>query len=188
MPRLPEADRWYAALIWLVALQFPGADWSGLHFMVGAFLAGAMHRRANGSTRKSWICVRHTVLVWLMPVFFLVDRVAHHLGGGRRSGVRRRGRCCCSHPSLGNWLACSLAGRWLELAQRARLRVIGWLLQTKALIMIIFANILLDKASSSSATFTALLLMAVASTALTVPMVRGRMASTALFGTRRPHD
>jgi Kef-type K+ transport system membrane component KefB len=50
-------------------------------------------------------------------------------------------------------------------------RIVGWLLQTKALIEIIFANILLDKQVISSDTFTALLLMAVASTMLTVPIV-----------------
>jgi Kef-type K+ transport system membrane component KefB len=49
--------------------------------------------------------------------------------------------------------------------------LIGWLLQTKALIMIIFANILLDKQVISSESFTALLLMAVMSTMLTTPMV-----------------
>jgi Kef-type K+ transport system membrane component KefB len=48
---------------------------------------------------------------------------------------------------------------------------IGWLLQTKALIMIIFANILLEKGIISAATFTALLLMAVASTLLTMPIL-----------------
>jgi Kef-type K+ transport system membrane component KefB len=53
--------------------------------------------------------------------------------------------------------------------------VIGWLLQTKALIMIIFANILLDKQIISSATFTALLLMAVASTMLTTPVVSPKL-------------
>jgi hypothetical protein len=47
----------------------------------------------------------------------------------------------------------------------------SWLLQTKALIMIIFVNILLDKHIITSETFTALLLMAVASTMLTVPAV-----------------
>jgi hypothetical protein len=46
-----------------------------------------------------------------------------------------------------------------------------WLLQTKALIMIIFANVLLDKQIISADTFTALLVMAVASTMLTVPTV-----------------
>jgi hypothetical protein len=54
--------------------------------------------------------------------------------------------------------------------------VIGWLLQTKALIMIVFANILLDKQVISSDSFTALLLMAVASTVLTIPMVRRELA------------
>jgi Kef-type K+ transport system membrane component KefB len=48
--------------------------------------------------------------------------------------------------------------------------LIGWLLQTKALIMIIFVNVLLDKGIITSTTFTALLLMAVGSTMLTVPM------------------
>ena len=53
--------------------------------------------------------------------------------------------------------------------------IIGWLLQTKALIMIIFANILLDKAIITSETFTALLLMAVASTMLTVAVVAPKL-------------
>jgi len=42
--------------------------------------------------------------------------------------------------------------------------------------MIIFANILLDKRIITSETFTALLLMAVASTMLTVPVVAPRLA------------
>ena len=54
--------------------------------------------------------------------------------------------------------------------------LIGWLLQTKALIMIIFANVLLDKQIITSETFTALLLMAVASTMLTVPVVTPMLA------------
>ena len=50
------------------------------------------------------------------------------------------------------------------------------ILQTKALIMIIFANVLLDKQIITSETFTALLLMAVASTMLTVPIVSPMLA------------
>ena len=42
--------------------------------------------------------------------------------------------------------------------------------------MIIFANILLDKQIITSETFTALLLMAVASTMLTVPMAAPKLA------------
>jgi Kef-type K+ transport system membrane component KefB len=68
-----------------------------------------------------------------------------------------------------------VAGRVLGWA-KGEASVIGWLLQTKALIMIIFANILLDKQVITSETFTALLLMAVASTMLTIPMVTPKLA------------
>ena len=70
----------------------------------------------------------------------------------------------------GKLLATHIAGRVLKWPAGEG-RLIGWFLQTKALIMIIFANVLLDKQVITSETFTALLLMAVASTMLTVPMV-----------------
>jgi Kef-type K+ transport system membrane component KefB len=41
MARLQQSDRWYVAIFWLLACAF-GADWAGLHFMVGAFLAGVV--------------------------------------------------------------------------------------------------------------------------------------------------
>jgi len=80
-------------------------------------------------------------------------------------------------------LAASIAGKLLGVRiagsilgwKRGEYAIIGWLLQTKALIMIIFANILLDKAIITSETFTALLLMAVASTMLTVPVVAPKL-------------
>ena len=74
----------------------------------------------------------------------------------------------------GKLLGAHLAGRLLNWAP-GEASIIGWLLQTKALIMIIFANILLDKQVISSEAFTALLLMAVASTMLTVPVVAPKL-------------
>jgi hypothetical protein len=50
--------------------------------------------------------------------------------------------------------------------------------------MIIFANVLLDKSIITSATFTALLLMAVASTMLTVPLVSPRLARLGIAGSQ----
>ena len=41
MVRLREGDRWYASLTWLLACAFL-SDWAGLHYMVGAFLAGVV--------------------------------------------------------------------------------------------------------------------------------------------------
>jgi hypothetical protein len=100
MAWMPERDRWFATLIWLALCGF-GADRSGLHYMVGAFLAGAIID-SHWFDQKQLDALRHHVLLVMMPVYFL----------------------------------------------------------SEALIMIIFAN----------ETFTALLLMAVASTMLTVPV------------------
>ena len=75
---------------------------------------------------------------------------------------------------VGKLASVSLAGKLLGWG-KGEAWAIGWLLQTKALIMIIFANVLLDKGIITSATFTALLLMAVISTMLTIPMVTPRL-------------
>lgn len=68
-----------------------------------------------------------------------------------------------------------MAGRILKW-EKGEASIIGWLLQTKALIMIIFANILLDRQIITNETFTALLLMAVGSTMLTIPLVTPKLA------------
>ena len=81
-------------------------------------------------------------------------------------------------------LAASVSGKLLGTLLAAKVlrwqpgegALIGWLLQTKALIMINFANVLLDKAIITNGAFTALLLMAVASTMLTVPVVTPMLA------------
>ena len=74
----------------------------------------------------------------------------------------------------GKLIGVQIAGKILKW-EPGEASFIGWLLQTKALIMIIFVNVLLDKGLITSATFTALLLMAVASTMLTVPVVSPKL-------------
>ncbi len=172
MRKIPERDRWPCGLIWLAIVAF-AADWAGLHYMVGAFLAGAV-------IDKDWFREEHMdlfrqhVLLALMPVFFLSTglRTSWEMGG------------LAVFVVAGALLAASVAGKLLGVQLAGRVlgwktgdaSIIAWLLQTKALIMIIFANILLDKQVITSASFTALLLMAVASTMLTVPIVAPKLA------------
>ena len=172
MARLTERDRWYVALIWLAAVAF-GADWAGLHFMVGAFLAGAS-MEAEWFDQEKMDLLRHHVLLVIMPVFFLSTglRTNWEVGG---AAVFVAAGLLLAASVAGKLLGVRLAGRILKW-EPGEAGIIGWLLQTKALIMIIFANILLDKQIITSETFTALLLMAVASTMLTVPVVAPRLA------------
>ncbi|OYW67726.1 MAG: cation/H(+) antiporter [Bosea sp. 12-68-7] len=133
MRRLPERDRWYVGLIWLAACGF-AADWAGLHFMVGAFLSGAV-LDSDWFDRTQMDRFRDHMLLATMPVFFL------------STGLRTQ------------WDA----GGAMVFGAAALLLVAS------------VANILLDKQIITGGTFTALLLMAVGSTMLSIPVVTPRL-------------
>ncbi len=175
MVRIAERDRWYAGLIWLAAAGL-AADWAGLHYMVGAFLAGAV-LDSNWFTLKEMDTFRNTILLTVMPVFFLSTglRTQWDVGGVAVFGAAA---LLLVAAVSGKLTGIHIAGRLLKW-DKGEASVIGWLLQTKALIMIIFANILLDKAIITNETFTALLLMAIASTMLTIPIVTPKLRAMA---------
>ncbi|HZV64219.1 MAG TPA: cation:proton antiporter, partial [Telluria sp.] len=167
MARLEERDRWYLALIWLAACAF-AADWAGLHFMVGAFLSGAV-MESDWFDQKKMDLLRNHVLLAVMPVFFLSTGLRTNWAVGGAAVFVAAAALLVASVS-GKLAGIHIAGKILKWDE-GEASIIGWLLQTKALIMIIFVNILLDKGVVTSETFTALLLMALASTMLTVPMV-----------------
>ena len=164
---LQERDRWYVSLMWLAACSF-AADWAGLHFMVGAFLAGAV-MDTHWFNQEKMDMLRHHVLLAMMPVFFLSTGLRTNWAvGGTMVFVAAAVLLVAS--VVGKLAGIHLAGKILHW-ETGEATIIGWLLQTKALVMIIFVNILLDKEIITSETFTALLIMAVASTMLTTPVV-----------------
>lgn len=178
MVRLRQSDRWYVALIWLVACGF-GADWAGLHFMVGAFLAGVV-MDADWFGQEELDNLFKNVLLVMMPVFFLSTGLKTKWDLGGYAVFFAAGLLLFA--SVGGKLAgAHIAGKALKW-KSGEASIIGWLLQTKGLIEIIFANILLDKGIITSETFTALLLMAVGSTMLTIPVVHPKLNRAANSG------
>jgi len=171
MRALSEPDRWALALVWLIVVSL-GSDWAGLHYMVGAFLAGVVIDH-HWFDRDKLDTLRHNVLLILMPVFFLSTglRTQWEVGGAI---VFVAAAFLLVMQILGKQAGVHLAGRILKWP-KGEASVIGWLLQTKALIEIIFATVLLDKGIITASTFTALLLMALVSTMLTVPIVAPRL-------------
>ena len=172
MRRVSGSDRWYLCLIWLALCAF-GADWSGLHYMVGAFLAGVVID-ADWFDQVQLDQLRHHVLLVVMPVFFLSTGLRTQWGVGGAAVFLAAGLLLVASVA-GKLLGLQLAGRLLKWPP-GEASLIGWLLQTKALIMIIFANVLLDKQVITADTFTALLLMAVGSTMLTMPLATPLLA------------
>src|SRR3984957_16324777 len=141
MRRLPERDRWYVGLIWLTLCAL-GADWSGLHFMVGAFLSGAV-MDSGWFDQKRLDMLRQNVLLLMMPVYFLSTGLKTNwiLGG---SSVFLAAAALLIAAVSGKLLGVRLAGlilRW-PAGEGA---LIGWLLQTKALIFIGFESVFLSK-------------------------------------------
>jgi len=167
MARTAERDRWYLGLIWLAACGF-AADWAGLHFMVGAFLSGAV-TDGDWFDQKQMDMMRHHVLLTVMPVFFLSTGLKTSWSSGGAAVFAVAGLLLVAAVA-GKLAGIHVAGRILKW-EAGEASIIGWLLQTKALIMIIFVNILLDKRLITDDAFTALLLMAVGSTMLTMPVV-----------------
>jgi Kef-type K+ transport system membrane component KefB len=180
MERIPERDRWYSSLVWLAACGL-GADWCGLHYMVGAFLAGAMiESRWFDREKMDWL--RHNVLLIAMPVYFLSTGLRTNWTGGGQAVFAVAGLLLAASLA-GKLIGTHVAGKILRW-ERGEASLIGWLLQTKGLVMIVFANVLLDKNIITNEMFTALLLMAVGSTMLTVPMVAPMLARMAASLTR----
>jgi Kef-type K+ transport system membrane component KefB len=170
MLRLNAKDRIALALMWLL-LSSLTAEHAGLHLMVGAFLAGlALDSKLFESAHLD--ATRELLLWLLMPVFFLSTGLRTNWSLGSSSVFIAAGALLVAAVA-GKMLGVYCASKWLRWPKGDWV-LIGWLLQTKALIMIIFANILLDRAIISAPMFTALLLMAIASTMLTIPMVRKR--------------
>jgi Kef-type K+ transport system membrane component KefB len=172
MPRLRPRDRWYVAFMWLLACAAI-AEWAGLHYLVGAFLAGAV-LDADWFGRVELASLRRFVLLTLMPVFFLATglRTNWNLGG---LAVLLAAAFFVGAAVGGKLLGTQLAARLLGWS-RGEAAIIGWLLQNKGLVMIVFADVLLDKHLISDESFTALLIMGLVSTVLTVPMVAPRLA------------
>lgn len=166
--RISQKDRWPCALIWLAACGFV-ADWSGLHYMVGAFLAGAV-LDARWFGTESIDRFRDTVLLAFMPVFFLSTglRTSWEMGGVTAFAAAA---LFLAAMVVGKLLGVGVAGRLLGW-KKGEAWLIGWMLQTKALIMIIFVNVLYDKGLITSGAFTAMLLAAIGSTMLTIPFAQ----------------
>jgi Kef-type K+ transport system membrane component KefB len=139
-----------------------------MHYMVGAFLAGAVLDRDTFDETQMDLFRNH-ILLAIMPVFFLSTGLRTQWEAG---GVAVFGAAALLLVAsvVGKLAGVKLAG--LSLGWRkGDAHIIGWLLQTKGLIVIIFAQILLDRGVITNDAFTACLLMAAGSTMLSIPAI-----------------
>lgn len=164
--RTPAEERLYVGLIWL-SLSAVTAEWAGLNSMIGAFLAGVI-LDANWFERKQMRLIREFVLIFLMPIYFFTTGIKSEWDINDTSTLATAFFLLIISV-LGKFIGAGVSG-WLYGWKKREIFITGSLLQTKALILIIFANTLLEKGIITSNTYTSLLLMAIGSTMLTVPL------------------
>lgn len=169
----PNTDRWYLVLIWIPLCSF-SADWAGYHYIVGAFLSGLV-LEAQWFNPRELALFRKQVMLTLMPAFFLSTglRTQWSVDGIYVIGT---GALLLLVSIYAKLAGVHLSARLLKW-KPGEASLIGWLLQTKALIVIIFANVLLDKQIITGSMFAAILLMAVGSTVLAIPRATPALAA-----------
>lgn len=163
-------------LVMILALCFGSAaitEATGLHYIVGGFVAGViLPKKIAGNILRNY---EPFALLLLMPFFFVTTGLRLDLDAGGAI-----------------WLvflivtAVAVAGKLAGTVAPARLSGMSWrdsarlgtLMQCKGLMEVIVVTILMDAGIISIGFFSALVLMAIATTLLTKPMVR-------LFGVER---
>jgi K+:H+ antiporter len=164
-------SRGMLALLFVCALA---AAWTsesiGIHALFGAFLAGAVMPREPGLAQALARKVEDVAVVLLLPIFFALT--------GLRMSVRSLG-------GGGLWVAaglvllCALAGKLGGSALAARASGLPWkeaaavgiLMNTRGLMELVILNIGLDIGVISPPLFTMMVLMALATTLMTTPLL-----------------
>ncbi|MFD1626666.1 cation:proton antiporter [Azospirillum griseum] len=140
----------------------------GLHYILGAFVAGtAMPRRLAAAILAR---LEHFATLILLPFFFTLTglKVTLDLGDPAQWAVFA---LACAVTLVGKLAGTALPARMSGEGWRDALRL-GALMPCKGLMEVIVLTILLDAGVLSTACFSAMVLMAVAVTALTQPMTR----------------
>lgn len=165
LPRLRGGDARLAAVVVLIFASACASELIGLHYILGGFLAGVVLPRAAAADIGRQL--EPTTVVVLMPFFFLMT--------GLRTDLNTAGTDALLVFALttlvaviGKMAGTALPARWAGLGRRDAW-TLGALAQTKGLMEVVVLAILLENRLISTAAFSGLLLMALATTVVAKP-------------------
>jgi len=157
-------------------------QWLGLHAVFGAFLFGACLPRDDRLLATLIERLQHVAVLVLMPVFFALAGLNTTPDAFSSAGL----------PALLLILVAAVAGKVLGAGAGARMSGLPWresfaigaLMNSRALMELIVMKVGLDAGVIGYEIFTMLMVMAIATTLMTAPMVewslRGRRAAAAM--------
>jgi Kef-type K+ transport system membrane component KefB len=176
-----------AGVLVAVLLSALATEWIGVHAVFGAFLLGAVIPHDSAVARAFTHNLEDIVTILLLPAFFALTGMRTEIG---------------LVSGLNAWLTCGLitlvatagkvggtyaAARWTGLDARTA-AALGVLMNTRGLMELIVLNIGLDLGVISPALFAMMVLMALATTLMTTPLVRRLVPPVALARTEEPAE
>jgi K+:H+ antiporter len=162
-------ERMAALLLFPLACALT-TEWLGIHALFGAFLAGAVFPRRHPLARALARRLADFTVVFFLPLFFALTGLRVHFGPG---------------AGWGDWkvflavVAVAAAGKLGGAALAARLSGMGWreaaavgvLMNTRGLVELVVLNVGLEAGVISTGLFSVMVVMALATTAATAPLL-----------------
>jgi Kef-type K+ transport system membrane component KefB len=166
-----ELEPCQGSLVVGLLLSAAATEAIGLHALFGAFFFGVLVPVDSAAARLLDARWRDLATVLLLPVFFALTGLRTSLG--LVQGLEQWFWCglIVAVATVGKVGGTVLAARWSGIAPQARWPL-GWLMNTRGLMELVVLNIGLDLGIISPTVFAMLVVMAVATTVLTVPMLR----------------
>ena len=165
LPTLRGGDARLAAVVVLIFASACISELIGLHYILGGFLAGVVvPRRAAADIGGQ---LESTTVVVLMPFFFLMTGLRTDLNAAGADALIVFAVTTLV-AVIGKMAGTALPARWAGLGRRDAW-TLGALAQTKGLMEVVVLAILLESRLISTAAFSGLLLMALATTVVAKP-------------------
>ena len=142
----------------------------GVHALFGAFLAGAVMPKDPGFVRAVERRVEGVVVVLLLPLFFALSGLRTRVGLLAGAGMGLDGALVLAAAIAGKFGGVTLAARAGGLPAREA-AALGILMNARGLMELVVLNIGLELGILSPARFTLMVLMALATTVMTTPLL-----------------
>jgi len=148
----------------------------GIFAIFGGFMMGVILFDEHALVTAWRQRVGGFVTVFFLPIFFTYTGLRTAVGSLDSGADWLRCAAIVAAASLSKWLAAYLAGRRSGFNHRES-AMLGFMMNTRALMELIVINVGLDLGVISQKMFTMLVIMAIVSTVVTTPALRHHLAA-----------
>ena len=152
----------------------------GIFAIFGGFMAGVILHDETELVNAWKQRVGAFVLVFFLPIFFTYTGLRTNISGLDTAAAWGWTALLISLATIGKFGGCYLAARWAGL-NHAEGKVIGIMMNTRALMELIVLNVGFDLGVISQQMFTMLVLMAIVSTVITAPGLNAWLPAVGLW-------